>query len=224
MAQPSFEQLLQRAVARKGSEKALIEVLPEPRTSAQLAQVTDDRYLSEMAKCVFRAGFVWQIIERKWPGFEKAFHGFDSMACAMLSDEDLEKLAMNTEIVRNATKIRSVRNNAIFVRQIREEYGGFGKFLGGWPETDIVGLWELLKQRGDRLGGNSRAYFLRFVGKDTFILSQDVVRVLIEAGVVDKTPTSRKALAAVQEAFNSWQQESGRPLCQISRILAAAAD
>jgi hypothetical protein len=38
--------------------------------------------------------------------------------------------------------------------------------------------------------------------------------------VVDKPPTSKKALAAVQAAFNAWAEESGRDLSQISRVLA----
>ena len=87
---------------------------------------------------------------------------------------------------------------------------------------NIIGLWAEMKARGDRLGGNTGAFFLRFMGKDTFMLSQAVVDALVGQGIVDKTPTGKKALAAVQEAFNGWQAESGRPLCAISRTLAAS--
>jgi len=220
--QESFERIYQRAVDCKGGEAALENLLPQPKSPLQLQKITDDRYLAEMTKCVFRAGFVWQIVEKKWPGFEEAFEGFDTMACAMMSDEELERLTQNPAIVRNATKIRSVRKNANFVREIKSEHGCFGNFIAAWPEEDIVGLWAVLKKRGDRLGGNSRAYFLRFVGKDTFIFAGDVVRVLIAQGVIDKAPTSNKALAAVQRAFNTWHDQSGRPLSQISRILAVS--
>ena len=83
-------------------------------------------------------------------------------------------------------------------------------------------MWAELKQRGSRLGGQTGRFFLRFVGKDTPMLSGDVVRALVDQGVVDKNPTSKKALAAVQAAFNAWHEESGRPLCQISRTLACS--
>ena len=38
--------------------------------------------------------------------------------------------------------------------------------------------------------------------------------------IIDKPPTSLKDLAAVQAAFNQWREESGRPLCQLSVMLA----
>lgn len=216
----SFESVYAQARAHKG--EALESLLPEPKSAAQLESVTDDRYLAEMTRAVFRSGFVWKIIDAKWPGFEDAFHEFDTMACAMLSDEDLEALSRDERIVRNAKKIASVRANAQFVRSVKDGHGGFGAYLATWPESDIVGLWDELKRRGERLGGNTGPFFLRFAGKDTFMLSADVVRALVGIGVVDKAPTSKKALAAVQEAFNTWREESGRPLCQISRVLACS--
>ena len=219
----TFKSILAQAAARKGSE-TLESLLPEPKTDAQLQSETDDRYLAEMTKAVFRSGFVWKIIENKWPGFEEAFDRFDTMACAMLSDEDLEALSQDTRIVRNAKKIGSVRGNAQFVRDVKGSHGGFGAYLAAWPEDDIVGLWAELKRRGERLGGNTGPYFLRFIGKDTFMLSADVVAALVGMGIVDKTPTSKKALAAVQDAFNQWREQSSRPLCQISRVLACSVD
>jgi 3-methyladenine DNA glycosylase Tag len=217
----SFDSIFQRAAKRKGGEVALEEILPKAATNRTLKGRPDSFYLAEMTKCVFRSGFVWQIIEAKWPGFEAAFDGFDVSSCAMLSDEDLERLATDERIVRNAKKIQGVRGNALFIRDIREEHGSFGAFLAGWPREDFVGLWDLLKKRGERLGGQTGRYFLRFVGWDTPVLSEDVVKALIGQGVIEKAPTSKKALAAVQDAFNSWHEESGRSFSEISRTLSA---
>lgn len=217
----SFDSIFQRAAKRKGGARALEEILPEAASNRTLQNQSDDRYLAEMAKCVFRSGFVWQIIENKWAGFEEAFDGFDVSGCAMLSDEDLERLSQDTRIVRNAKKIQSVRGNALFIREIREEHESFGAFLANWPREDFVGLWDLQKTRGERLGGQTGRFFLRFVGWDTPVLSEDVVNALIGQGIIDKAPTSKKALASVQDAFNVWHTESGRPYCQISRILSA---
>lgn len=124
--------------------------------------------------------------------------------------------------MRNGAKIASVRRNAAYVLEVREAHGSFGDYLAAWPEDDFVGLWDELKRRGDRLGGQTGRFFLRFVGRDTPLLSADVVTVLVAQGVVDKAPASRKALAAVQDAFNAWRRESGRPLCQISRVLSCS--
>jgi 3-methyladenine DNA glycosylase Tag len=58
------------------------------------------------------------------------------------------------------------------------------------------------------------------VGKDSFVLSEDVVVALKAQGIVEKPPRSQKDLNNVQQAFNQWQLESGRPLAHISRMLA----
>ncbi len=217
-----FATIYKRAAQRKGGVDALEALLPKSKSTARLKRMPDDRYLAEMTKCVFRSGFVWQIIENKWSGFEAAFGGFDVTACAMMSDEDLERLSGDTRIVRNAGKIASVPVNAALLRELKSSHGGCGAYLAAWPVEDIVGLWQDLKRRGGRLGGNTGPFFLRFVGKDTFMLSSDVVMALIAQNVVDKAPTGRRALAAVQEAFNTWRGESGRTLAEISRTLACS--
>ena len=58
------------------------------------------------------------------------------------------------------------------------------------------------------------------VGKDTFVPSYDVVAALNAQQLVDKVPTSLRDLAIVQNAFNQWHAESGRPMCQLSQMLA----
>jgi 3-methyladenine DNA glycosylase Tag len=215
-----FDQIYERASARKGGDQALQGLLDPIREPIDLAALSDAEVLAEMTACVFRAGFVWKVITAKWPGFEKAFDGFDVTQCAMLSDEEIEELSSNTDIVRHRTKIVSVRANALYILDIRAEHGNFGTFLESWPSSDFVGLWSHLKKNGSRLGGQTGRYCLRFLGYDTPILSRDVVAALISAGVVDKEPTSKRGLAATQDAFNIWREQSNRSAREISRILA----
>jgi 3-methyladenine DNA glycosylase Tag len=70
------------------------------------------------------------------------------------------------------------------------------------------------------MGGLSAPSFLRMAGKDTFMPSRDVVAALVAQKIISKQPTSQRDLAAVQEAFNRWRAQSGRPLCQLSMLLA----
>jgi len=168
---------------------------------------------------VFQAGFNWKVIEAKWDGFEAAFDGFDIGRCALMDDEKFDALLQDARIVRNGTKIATVRDNAAFLLELRDE-GGAGQVLGGWPSSDYVGLLDLLKRRGSRLGGTTAQYAMRFAGRDSFILSRDVIARLIAEGVVDKAPASKKAMAQVQAAFNTWMEQSGRSLSEISRVLA----
>ena len=59
----SFDSILQRAQKRKGGVAALESLLPVAVASRELKATTDDRYLAEMTKCIFRSGFVWQVVE-----------------------------------------------------------------------------------------------------------------------------------------------------------------
>ncbi|WP_412051651.1 DNA-3-methyladenine glycosylase I [Hoeflea sp. Naph1] len=216
----AFDEIFEIAASRKGGAEALNAMLTPPKPAAELAAIPDDRWLATMTRCVFQAGFNWKVVDNMWPGFEAAFDGFDVGRCAMLTDEDFERLVSDKRIIRNGAKIRSVQENAIFVQTLAAQAGSAGKAIADWPSTDFIGLLELLKKRGSRLGGTSGQYCLRFIGKDSFILSQSVVARLIAEGVVDRQPTSKKALADVQSAFNVWMQQSGRSLTDISRVLA----
>ncbi len=216
----SYADLFALAAARKGGAAALEGLLPRAESPAVLAALGDDRWLATATRCVFNAGFNWKVIDAKWAGFEAAFAGFDPARWSMMSDEDLDRLLADTRVIRHGAKLRSVRDNAILLRDLAREHGSAARALADWPSTDYVGLLDMLRRRGSRLGGNTGQYFLRFMGKDSFILSRDVVAALIREGVIDKPPSSKAALAAVQAAFNSWMAESGRGLTQISRTLA----
>jgi 3-methyladenine DNA glycosylase Tag len=173
-----------------------------------------------MTRAVFQAGFVWRVIEHKWPGFEAAFEGFDPAKVARYPEKKLEALARDERIVRNPQKIYASRDNARFLVELAREHGSAARFFADWPESDIVGLWDVLKRRGARLGGFTGPFVLRHLGKDTPMLTESVVRALRQQGVIEGGASSKSAQRAVQQAFNAWREESGRSLCEISKILA----
>lgn len=217
----TFKTIHARAAKRKGGPAALAKLLPKVAGDKALAKLGDDRVLAEMTKRVFSAGFVWSVIEKKWPGFEAAFLGFAPKRLLFQPDEFWEKLASDARIVRNGAKIQSVRANARFVMEVAKEHGSFGKMLAAWPASDQAGLLDLLARRGARLGGMSGQYFLRFIGKDGFALSRDVVACLRDAGVaITEAATSKRDIARAQAQFNAWHEESGLPYTHISRVCA----
>jgi 3-methyladenine DNA glycosylase Tag len=216
-----FATIRARAERRKGGAAELAKLLPPKPDPAALAAIGDDRILAEMTRRIFSAGFVWNVIEAKWAGFEEAFEGFDPSYLLFQPDDYWEALIADKRIVRNGQKIMAVRANAAFVNDISGEHGGFGKFLSEWPSSDQIGLLDLLARRGSRLGGATGQYLLRFLGWDGFVISRDVSAALRDAGVdIAEQPTSKRDLAKVQAQFNAWAAETGLPYTHLSRIAA----
>lgn len=138
----------------------------------------------------------------------------------MMDDDWFEALLSDTRVIRSGPKIAAIRDNAAFIRRVDETEGGFARKVADWPASDFAGLLDWLAKNGSRLGGNTGAYMLRQMGKESYLLSKDVVARLVAEGVIDGAPGSRKAMAAAQAAFTHWQAESGQSLNTISRVLA----
>ncbi|MBB6465043.1 3-methyladenine DNA glycosylase Tag [Aminobacter lissarensis] len=216
-----FARIKARAAERKGGEAVLKSLLGPVSDNAALAKVSDDRVLSTMAERVFAAGFVWRVIEQKWPGFEEAFLGFEPKRLLFQPEDFWHDLASDKRIVRNPQKIRSVRDNAAFVERVSKEHGSFGKFLAAWPADDQVGLTAYLGKHGSRLGGNTGQYLLRWLGWDTFVMSQDMILALRDAGLdIGEAATAKKDQAKVQAQINEWAKATKLPRAHISRILS----
>ena len=220
-----FSNIWQRAADRKGGEQALRALLPQPLPALEeLMTRSDAFFLGEMTKAIFKAGFVWRVIDKKWSSFEKAFWGFDVPTCMHLSEEDIDGLCRDESIVRNRQKIVTVPKNAMMIMDIQQNHGSFANWLAQWPVDDFFGLLDYLKKHGSRLGGNSCQYFLRFAGKDGFMLTNDVLAALNQAGVVDRSPGSKADKLRVQQAYNLWCEQSGLSMAEVNRVLALSTD
>lgn len=218
-----FATIHDAALTRHGAA-ALEARLPQPKTPTELKAAADDHYLSQMELRIFRAGLKHSLVDAKWPAFEEVFFGFEPRRVRAMSDEALEALLTDARLIRHWGKLKAARDNAAAMIDVAAEHGGFGAWVAGWPGEDIVGLWEALAKRFSQMGGNSGAMFLRMVGKDTFVLSVSVVAALQHWGAVAAPPKNRQDRARVQSCFNAWVAETGRPLSQLSLILAFSVE
>ena len=220
-----FAAIHRRASERKGGEAALKRLMPKVRGPRALANSSDDRYLSQMTRCIFQAGFVWRVVDHKWDDFEDVFFGFPPEKIVLLSPDQIDRFCQNPRIIRNRQKILSVQHNARFLLDVAREHGGFGKLISRWPGTDLVGLFAYMKKHGSRLGGMTGQRVLRNMGKDTFVITGDVTRCLQRAGAdITNNPVSKREQALIQACFNRWQEESSLPYSHISRICACSLD
>lgn len=90
----------------------------------------NDRHLFEMLILEgAQAGLSFETILKKREGYKKAFHAFDPNKVAKMSDQELEALLQNPEIIRNRLKIWSAKKNAIAFLAIQKEFGSFAGYL-----------------------------------------------------------------------------------------------
>ena len=218
----AFAKIRKAAEKRLGAE-GLAARLPQVKSPAQLRKVSDDRYFSLMALRIFRAGLKHEMVDAKWPAFEKAFHGFDPRRVRAMSDEAIEDLMKDARLIRHLGKLKAVHANAAAISDLVAEQGvGFGAFLADWPGAEIVRLWETLAKRFAQMGGNSGPYFLRMAGKDSFILTPSVIEALNHWGAFSGEPKGKGDRAKVQDLFNKWAEETGLPLAHLSMMLAVS--
>ncbi len=234
MTHESFKSLYQRAADRKGGKSALElllgkrilgkKLLDDNPAEQSIAQLTDDRVLAAFTKQIFKSGFVWRVVENKWPDFEEHFFNFNIEKMLMMPEEMLERKAADPKIIRNYNKVKTIKANAQMIFDVTLDKNiSFAQYIHDWPSEDIIGLWTYLKKHGQRLGGNTGPYALRLLGKDTFILSSDVEAYLRAQQVIDGGLQSKKSLTAIQAYFNKLQSESGYSLTQLSRLIAFAS-
>jgi len=107
----------------------------------------DDHHLFEMLILEgAQAGLSWITILKKREGYRKAFDNFDAKKISRYSQNKIDKLLQNPEIVRNKLKVNSVVTNARQYLEIQKEYGCFSdyiwQFVGGEP---IKNKWKSLE-------------------------------------------------------------------------------
>ncbi len=89
-----------------------------------------------------QAGLSWLTVLKKRNGYRKFFYNYDIERIIYMTDEELESLRNNSEIIRNKLKIYSVRTNAKIFKKIQKEYGSFSNYLWNFVNNkQIVNNW-----------------------------------------------------------------------------------
>ncbi|HSU04650.1 MAG TPA: DNA-3-methyladenine glycosylase I, partial [Acetobacteraceae bacterium] len=84
----------------------------------------DDRALFEMLTLEgAQAGLSWRTILDRRDAYRRAFHGFDILRVARMTDEELEHVLNTTRVIRNRLKVFSVRKNALATMGVLAVHG-----------------------------------------------------------------------------------------------------
>lgn len=76
-----------------------------------------------------QAGLSRETVLKKRENYRKLFHNYDLKKIIAMTDDELDRLLLNPDIIRNKLKIRSVRQNAQVFLQIQSEFGSFANYL-----------------------------------------------------------------------------------------------
>lgn len=123
----------------------------------------DADYFARMSRSLFTAGLNWNMIEKKWPNFEKAFIGFSPARVARLSEASVRTLMKDEGIVRNERKIRATVHNAGQFLKLEKEFGSFRKYLDSFGK-DEERLQEDLQGKFQHMGASTARMFLWSAG------------------------------------------------------------
>lgn len=87
-----------------------------------------------------QAGLSWYTILKRREGYRAAFKNFNPAAVAKMTEDELEALLTNENIIRNRLKVFAARKNAIAFLKIQKEFGSFNsyiwRFVGGSPKIN----------------------------------------------------------------------------------------
>lgn len=94
-----------------------------------------------------QAGLSWETILKRRAGYRNAFHHFDPLKVAQMSDDTLNSLLQNKEIIRNRLKIFAARQNARVFLKIQAEFGSFDKYIWNFVHyKPIINHWKEKKE------------------------------------------------------------------------------
>jgi DNA-3-methyladenine glycosylase I len=132
----------------------------------------DDTHLFEMLILEgAQAGLSWETVLKKREAYRNAFHHFDPVKVAAMSDDDLEILRKNEGIIRNRLKIYAARQNAQIFLKIQHEFGSFDHYVWDFVKgKPIINRWQSFKdvpattKKSDVLSKDLKKRGMTFVG------------------------------------------------------------
>ena len=134
--------------------------------------VHDDSRLFEMLILEgAQAGLSWETILKRRAAYRSAYHSFDPVKVAAMTDEELEDVLVNSGVIRNRLKVFAARKNAEVFLEIQQEFGSFSDYLWGFvgdaplvhtPAT--VADIPVTTEQSDSLSKDLRRRGMKFVG------------------------------------------------------------
>ena len=111
-----------------------------------------------------QAGLSWITILKKKDNFRRAYQNFDISIIANYGKKDIDRLLLDTGIIRNKIKINAAIENAKRIRSLYGEFGSFKGWLDAHHPRSLDGWTKLFKANFFFTGGEIVREFLISTG------------------------------------------------------------
>jgi DNA-3-methyladenine glycosylase I len=126
----------------------------------------ENEYFERMSRVIFMSGLNWRVLDKKWPGIQKAFANFDVDTVAGFQEPEVEEVMMSPDVIHNLPKVRAVIANAKEIQKVIQEEGSFEDYLSRLRKLGEDQLRETVSKRFAFLGKSTTVMFLFSVGED----------------------------------------------------------
>ncbi|HEV2473158.1 MAG TPA: DNA-3-methyladenine glycosylase I [Chthonomonadales bacterium] len=107
----------------------------------------DERLFEFLVLESAQAGLSWITILKRREGYRTAFAGFDPQAVAAYTAADVERLLLDSSIIRNRAKIEATIANAAAFLKVQQEFGSFHQYMWGFVDhAPVRGNWSCLEE------------------------------------------------------------------------------
>lgn len=125
-----------------------------------------EKYLYEMLILEsFQAGLSWECVLNKRESFRKAYDNFDIEKVINYTEEKINELQNNKEIIRNKLKIKASINNSKIFKEISQEHGSFYNYLLSFYDgKTIYETGKTTNELSDKISRDLIKRGMKFVG------------------------------------------------------------
>lgn len=121
-----------------------------------------------------QAGLSWITVLKKREAYRQAFHQFDPVKIAQMTERDLDQLMQNAGLIRHRAKLEAIIKNAKAYLAMQERDEDFSTFIWGFvnhqPQINDVPTLQAIPAKTDTSKAMSKALKKRgfvFVGETT---------------------------------------------------------
>lgn len=153
---------------------------------------SDDEYFNKLKFIPFYAGFRAEIVKKKKDTINDYFPNY--LKTSNYGDNDIDRIKIDPDMIRNEDKIRSCINNARTFKEIVEKYGSFQQYVNSFEIKDMCGKYsfenlmlfkEDIECKFEYLGPTTSYHFMTDIGLPVLKPDRVILRIFFRLGLID---------------------------------------